>query len=404
MEKQLVSRRRFIGASATASAVAVSSAAGIKPRDLPDLTIKDVKVYVVKDYSHVVSVTTTSGIEGNFTFRNTGSDLVVPNWLEALKPMLAGKSALDRASLSSQWAPQLRRNGGIPLGSGAVDCCLWDILGKAVELPIYQLLGACRTRLMAYASSQMLTSPEEFVASALKAKAEGFKCYKVHAPVIPPFESASVYVRGTPPDRGGDYRLDMEVARAVRKAVGDDYLLMWDRVGVYNRQEALTVGRLLDELKYMAYEDPIPTSDLEGWAELASRLDIPLHMGEMLNSIYDYAEYIRRGAAGVVRVVIDYGITGAMKIAHLAECFGMDCAPHNWGDTFEQAGCFQCELAMPNSFMFEVPYPQGFLDAPYMKDRCRITKDGDVEAPTKPGLGYEIDRNVLDNMTIKVAR
>jgi len=267
MEKQIFSRRGFIGASAVASAAAISSAAGIKPSDLPDLTVKEVKVHKVKDYSHVVSITTSSGIEGNFTFRNTETDLEVPSWLAAVKPMLTGRSALDRASLNSQWAPPLRRNGGIPLGSGAVDCCLWDILGKAVGLPVYQLLGACRTRLLAYASSQMLNSVDEFVASALKAKAEGFKCYKVHAPVIPPFESASVYVRGTPPDRGGDYRLDMEVAKAVRKAVGDDYMLMWDRVGVYTRQEALTVGRLLDTW-LMRTPSQQATSDLERYKKL----------------------------------------------------------------------------------------------------------------------------------------
>lgn len=93
-----------------------------------------------------------------------------------------------------------------------------------------------------------------------------------------------------------------------------------------------------------------------------------------------------------------------MKIAALSECFGMECAPHNWGDTLDHAVHFHCELAMPNNAFFEMTVPQGVLDRPYMKDRIRISQDGYVYAPTKPGLGYEIDRNVLDNITRRVER
>jgi L-alanine-DL-glutamate epimerase-like enolase superfamily enzyme len=108
----------------------------------------------------------------------------------------------------------------------------------------------------------------------------------------------------------------------------------------------------------------------------------------------------------VLRFVVDNvgGITGGMKIARLAECFGMECAPHNWGDTLEQAVHFHCELAMPNNVFYEMTIPQGILDPPYIKDPARISADGYMYAPTKPGLGYEIDRNVLDNHTKRVER
>lgn len=408
MERLTISRRHFLGSSALASAAvvsarAVSAAAGIKPSDLPDLTIKEVKVSVVKDFSHVVSVTTSSGVEGCYTIRNLDSESNVTGWLESAK-LLVGKSALDRPSFTSKWAPKDRINHGTPPHASAIDICLWDVVGKAVGLPIYQILGACRNRLQAYASSQPLNTVEEFVDSALKAKVDGFKMYKIHPPYIPP-RNMSVYIRGKVPSSGCDYRLDMEVCKGIRKAVGDNYMLMFDRVGRYTRQEALTVGRLLDELKFIGYEDPLPSTDIEGLAELNRRLDIPLHIGEFVNSLYDFGEYIRQGAVGVLRFNLPNigGITEGMKIASLAECFDMECAPHNWGDTLEQAAHFHCELAMPNSFMFEMPYPQGWLEPPYMKDRIRITKDGYVDAPSKAGLGYEIDRNALDNMTVRIA-
>ena len=133
---------------------------------------------------------------------------------------------------------------------------------------------------------------------------------------------------------------------------------------------------------------------------------MPLHAGEFIFSIYDYAEYIRRGAVDVLRFIVDNvgGITGGMKVAALAECFGMECVPHNWGDTLDHAVHFHCELAMPNNVWFEMTVPQGAYDRPYMKDRIRIASDGYVDAPTKPGLGYEIDRNVLDNITQRLER
>jgi L-alanine-DL-glutamate epimerase-like enolase superfamily enzyme len=198
----------------------------------------------------------------------------------------------------------------------------------------------------------------------------------------------------------------MEVCKAVRKAVGPDYALLMDPVGVYNRQEAMLVGRLLDELGFVAFEDPIPTKDIDGLVELCRALDVPIHAGEFIFSIYDYADYIRRGAVDVLRFIVDNvgGITGGMKVAALAECFGMECAPHNWGDTLDHAVHFHCELAMPNNVWFETTVPQGVYDHPYMKDRIRVAKDGYVYAPVKPGLGYEIDRGVLDNLTKKLER
>lgn len=416
MPKPSVSRRHFFGASTLGPMAAVSlmnhparlaaQAAGIKPADLPDLTVQEVKVYVLDrgqvrsgvtnaGYARIASIVTNSGIEGNYTLadRYWHPDWNNQGWLPYAKALLAGKSVLDLPALTSQWEPQKRRRGQSSYAS-AIDNCLWDILGKAVGLPVYRLLGAYRDRVLAYASSQHHATVDAFVEEVRKCKAEGFKAYKIHPP--------------GPRERGGraDYKLDMEVAKAVRKAAGDDFILLMDPVGVYTREEAMKVGRLMDQLDFVAYEDPIPTTDIDGLVELCRALDVPIHIGEFIFSIYDYPEYIRRGAVDVLRLIVDNigGITGAMKVAHLAECFGMECAPHNWGEVFDHAVHFHCELAMPNNVWFEMTAPQGAGDRPYMKDRIRIAKDGYVYAPTKPGLGYELDREVLDKMTRSIER
>ncbi len=408
MPKRSLSRRGFLSAAAIPAlaepARAAAQAVGVKPADLPDLTIKEVKVYLIapgergtavanEGYNQLAAVVTASGIEGNYTLarRYFHPNWSNEGWLEYARRALIGKSVLDLPALTSQYAPGRRRVGQSSYAS-AIDTCLWDILGKAVGLPIYRILGAYRNRVLAYASSRHHQTVGEFVAEVLKCKAEGFKAYKIHPPSTP---------RG-----GADYKLDMEVCKAVRKAAGDDFILLMDPVGVYTREHAMKVGHLLEDLDFAGYEDPIPTSDMDGLVELCQALDIPVHIGEFIFSPYNYPEYIRRGAMDVVRFITDNvgGITGGMKIARLAECFGMECAPHNWGEVFDHAVHFHCELAMPNNVWFEMTVPQGISDRPYVKDRVRIAKDGYVDAPTKPGLGYEIDRDVLDRMTKSVLR
>lgn len=412
-----ISRRDFMGASActvmagiTGStfadpARAAAQSAGVKKGDLPDLTIKEVKVYVVdadriggakgSSVEQIASIVTAGGVEGNYTLATrywhpNWSNL---GWLDYAKPLLTGKSVLDLPALTSQWAPIKRRLGQLSYAS-AIDNCLWDILGKAVGLPIYQILGAYRNRVLAYGSTQHHDKLEDFVTEAQRCKAQGFKAYKIH----PPWEQLS---NGA---YNHDHRLDIEIARAVRKTVGDDFSLLMDPVGIYSRLEAMEVGRVLDELGYVSFEDPLPTKDIDGLVELCNALDVPVTIGEFLDSPYHYGEYIRRGAMDELRFVVDNvgGITGGMKLAQLAETFNMQCQPHNWGNAFDHAVHFHCELAMPNNTWFEMTLPQGFSDRPYVKDHIRIAPDGYVYAPTKPGLGYELDRDVLDKMTVRV--
>lgn len=128
-------------------------------------------------------------------------------------------------------------------------------------------------------------------------------------------------------------------------------------------------------------------------------------MGEFVFSLYDYPEFLHRGAADALRFVVDNvgGITPGVKVGALAECHGMDCMPHEVGSVLHQAAHLHCALAMPNSALVEVKYPQGTYDAqPYLKDCIRIASDGCVPAPGKPGLGYEIDRAALDKAITRI--
>lgn len=440
------SRREFFTASTAGMAglatalddppLAAAQAAGVKRGDLPDLTIKEVKVYVTDvsnlrrlngtETGEIISLVTNNGIEGNYTIGNRNT---TPGWLEWAKPVLMGKNVLDLLPVITATSGLKAAYGfgsggrGMPTGGGgrgpgaggfnggnvprgagtwpnyytaAAEIAMWDILGKAVNRPLYKLLGGTKDRMLAYASSQHLPNVEDYVPDVLKAKDEGYKGYKIH-PGNGQHKSGGAIPR---------YVGHMEEIREVRKAVGDGFMLAHDPVQAYNRYEALKVGRLLDELDYAWFEDPIRTIDMEGLVELNKALDLPLHVGEFLFSIGDFAEYIKAGALDVARLIADNvgGISGSMRVGMLADAFNMECTPHNWGNPMDLAVHFQLELALPNAAWFEMPHPAAFVDRPYHRDKFRIDKDGYVLASAEPGLGYPLDRDALDKMTKRIDR
>jgi len=464
------SRRHFLGASALGAMAgaslisdpmqAAAQAVGGKPSDLPDLTIKEVKVYVANlvdamtgvnirkinsgESGEIVSIVTADGVEGNYTL---GNRVAGTGWLDYAKAVCLGKNVLDLLpSLAASWGngtggpPGPRGSGrggggggrggrggfgasmggpspsgfvggfGYPNGmrmgatpppendyhAAIIDVCLWDILGKAVNRPIYKLLGGTKDRMLAYGSSLHLATIEDFAPQALQAQSEGLRAYKIHP-------GGGQHPTGGPIP---GYVGHIEEIRTVRKAVGDEFTLLFDPVQRYNVFEAIKVGQVLDECGYVSFEDPIPTTDIEGLIELRQKVRVPVEIGEFLYSIQGFAEYIRRGALDIVRLISDNvgGISGSFRIAQLAQAFGMPCTPHNWGNGFDLAVHFQIELAMPNCYWFEMPYPQTLTDRKYLKNQWRINKEGYVMAPTEPGLGCPLDRDALDKMLARIDR
>jgi len=454
-----VSRRNFLGAGAGSLAIAAAlndpplaaaQAVGVKRTDLPDLTIKEVKVYVADvsnlrrlnttETGEIISIVTNSGVEGNYTIGNRST---TPGWLEWAKPVLVGKNVLDllptitsTSGLKAQFgfsSGNARGGGGggrggagggagrgggggagrgpVPGAAGggfggggtgtwpnyytaAAEIAMWDILGKSVNRPVYKLLGGTKERLPAYASSNHLATIEEYLPDVTKAKEEGYLGYKIHP-------GGGQRKTGSPIPT---YVGHIEEIKMCRKAVGDDFVLAHDPVQRYNVYEALKVGRVLDDLGYAWFEDPIRTTDIEGLIQLNKALDLPLHVGEFIFSIADYAEYIRRDALDVVRLIADNvgGISGSMRVGMLADAFNLECTPHNWGNPMDLAVHLHLELALPNAYWFEMPHPANLVDRPYHKEIFRVDKEGYVHAPTAPGLSLPLDRNGLDKMLKRI--
>jgi L-alanine-DL-glutamate epimerase-like enolase superfamily enzyme len=109
---------------------------------------------------------------------------------------------------------------------------------------------------------------------------------------------------------------------------------------------------------------------------------------------------------GIVRLITDNvgGISGSYRVGQLADYFGMPCTPHNWGTFFDVLAAFQVELALPNTYWFEMVWPWEYADRPYVDHKFRVDADGYVEAPTGPGMGYALNHDVMDKLMIRIDR
>ena len=267
-----------------------------------------------------------------------------------------------------------------------VDVALWDIAGKYYDAPVYKLLGGFRDRVPAYMSSRNLPAVEDFVEEAKEVKRKGLKGYKLHCKKNP--------------------EVDIEVATAVREAVGPDLHLMHDPNATYTIREAIRVGRALEKLDYYWLEEPIHEFNLLGLQELCRVLEIPILTGEIFgrHPYSGISQVLALRAGDIVRNHADRGgITGAVKIAHLAEAFGVNTEPCSTGPL---SGIVHAQIlgAISNADFYEAwDFGAPSQTALQMGIRNPLeVKDGYIDLPQGPGLGIDLDMDTVENRTVQV--
>jgi len=334
----------------------------------------------------VVTVSTDEGIDGHSflgSAMRSAADYAGP-LLAYLKPVLIGQNPLDVGRL---WHELWRRNRFASLPAiGALDIALWDIAGKVANLPIHRLLGTCRESMPAYASSSFLPAAQDYAEEAVYYRSQGWKAYKIH-PHARPDE-------------------DIEISRAVRNAIGDDMVLMLDSCWAYGYEDAVRVGRAIEELGYYWYEDPLAEDDVYNCAKLRQKLDIPILATEYTpGGLYGLTQFILQGATDMLRgdVAVKGGITALVKICHLAEAFRMKCEIHHGGNSLNNVANLHVAMAVDNCEYFEVLLPEAAQKYGLVSD-IEVDRQGLVHAPEKPGLGYEIDWNLVKSKKTRVLK
>ena len=193
---------------------------------------------------------------------------------------------------------------------GILDIACWDIKSQVAKLPLYKLLGGNNPKVPAYASTVTWDTMEEYERHIKECRDEGFFAFKLHA--------------------SGDPKWDAKLAHNLRKWVGDDADLMFDASAGWDYVTSLWFGRQLEDAGFLWYEEPMREYDLPSYAELCAALDIPILGAETCEGAHwNMATWIQQRALDMVRIsTAKGGYTGALKIAHLAESFGMRAQVH----------------------------------------------------------------------------
>jgi L-alanine-DL-glutamate epimerase-like enolase superfamily enzyme len=332
----------------------------------------------------LLAIRTDQGITGHaflgsafFPADSDGGSLV-----RVLKPLLLGQNPLDRERLYQAMWKRVRTTTVRSIG--AVDVALWDIAGQAAGLPIHQLLGTYRDRVPAYISSAVLASASAYADEAQQYRAKNLIAYKIHPPQA--------------------WREDIRVCEAVRKAVGDDYLLMLDAAWSYDYPAALRVGQAAQDLGYYWYEDPLADNDIYNYLELRRHLHIPIMATEYPAGGLDaFTPWVKERATDYLRgdVAVKGGITGLMKVAHLAEAFHLNFEVHHGGNSLNNVANLHVIMALKNTEFFEVLLPAASQKYGLVQD-IEIDAAGLVHAPTGPGLGAQIDFDLIARKKVAV--
>ncbi|MEL0019267.1 MAG: enolase C-terminal domain-like protein [Rickettsiales bacterium] len=333
----------------------------------------------------LLTLKTDDGVEGHAFLGAAMRSAVheAPSLMQYLKPIVMGQNPLDRERLwQSMWG---RYRFTTLRAIGAVDVALWDIAGKVAGLPVHQLMGSYRSSVPAYASSPVHQDASAYVEEAQEIKSKGWGAYKIH-----------------PPAR---WEEDIEVCRAVRKGVGDDYRVMLDSTWSYRYEEALRVGKAIEELDYYWYEDPLADDDMLNYVKLKEKLDIPIMATEYAPGGHpaSYGPWIVSRATDFLRgdVAVKGGITPCLKTAHMAEGFRMNYEVHHGGNSHNNYANLHLILAIKNCEYFEVLLPDASQKYGLVKD-IEVDADGLVHAPMTPGIGAEIDFDLIQAKKVGV--
>lgn len=271
-----------------------------------------------------------------------------------------------------------------------VDLALWDLKGQALGAPVHKLLGATRDKVPAYASTMCgddlkdgLATPEDYARFAeWCVKERGYPAFKLHT-WQPPYDGAP------------NPKRDIEACAAVREAVGPDVPLMLDPFHYYSREESFYLAKELEKLDYYWMEEPMDEASMSSYVWLCANTTLPICGPETAGGkMFTRAEWIKAGACDLVRGGIGDlgGLTPLIKVAHLAESFGMRMEVHGGG-----VGNLHmlCAMGFPGEF-YERGLLHPFIDwevpKPWLNKLADPMDDeGFVHVSQEPGLGQDIN-------------
>ena len=341
------------------------------------MKVTDIKTFAVDCFRTnwvFVKVYTDEGIDGvgEATLEYKEKSLI--GAVEHIKEYLVGKNPLE---IEKHWHAIYRDaywRGG----------ALWDILGKHLDTPVYQLLGGkVNDKVRIYVNGWFAGAkePEEFGEKAKIAVKRGVTAMKWD-----PFGKNYLNISNA------ELEKSLRCVAAVREAVGSDVDLLIEGHGRFNIPTAVKIAKELEQFKPMFFEEPVPPDNLDALREVKDRSPVAISAGERLYTRWDYRNMFDKMAADYIQPDISHagGIGELKKIAAEAECRYIPFAPHNPSGPVANAATLQLAASCPNFEILEIMYS----DVEWRKDVTNESleyADGYITIPDKPGLGIEIN-------------
>ncbi|MEM3074160.1 MAG: mandelate racemase/muconate lactonizing enzyme family protein, partial [Nitrososphaerales archaeon] len=322
----------------------------------------------------------------------------VANMVVELKNLFIGQDPTDPEPVYTKTyratIPSGGTGGTVTTALSGLEIALWDIYGKAVDLPIYKLLGGkFRDRVLVYADCHTgergTIEPNDYAEKAVKVKNLGFQALKfdLDFPCYDPFS------RKLRPER---FNHAVKVVEAIRNAVGDNVELAFDCHWAFSIADGVKLARLMEPYNLMWLEDLIPPENVKAFEKISKKTSTPLCSGENQYTRFGIMPLIEKQAVDVIAPDIPKvgGLTEGKKIADLADMYYILFAPHNVASPLGTVAAVHLCAATPNFLTLEFHS----LDVPIWKKMLRegyIIDNGYIEVPERPGLGVELDEKTL---------
>jgi L-alanine-DL-glutamate epimerase-like enolase superfamily enzyme len=311
---------------------------------------------------------------------------VVPSAVEQLAPLLLGQDPRQIRGLKERlylatpgWG---RRGLGLSV-LGGLEIALFDLVGKALGVPVYVLLGgATRTRLPVYASGGVNRTLEELTTELQEHVKRGFRGVKVRV--------------------GRGLKEDIEVAATARRAVGDDVDLMLDVGASYlprpNVVEATRLARELEAFNPFWLEEPLHPDDLSGHALLRRSTTIPISAGENTRSIHEVRQFLDAKAVDIIQTDVIYagGLLEQLEIGTMSAREGVPLAPHSWGGATGLLASMHVFACLPSALVVEYSQANNPIRDRMLVEPLRM-EDGHLVLPESPGLGVRLPPEMMED-------
>ena len=373
-----------------------------------NIKVTDVKIVNLRTVKHVgkIEPAWSPGRDmsfdiggGSFTEVHTDAGItgigpgMHPMLLEAVKEYLVGRSAFaveDHAAALNYYVQNLHYQG-----TAGVDMALWDIIGKAANLPLYKLWGGEKEKIIPYASMVALSTPEERAEQASSLQEEGWQAMKIR------LHNESI----------SD---DIKIIEAVRDAVGQDFTIMvdanqaqssgtWQPGVMWNFKRAYETAVELQDLDVYWLEEPLKRYDFEGLAELNAKVEMRIAGGENNPGLHEFVQMCEMDTYKLLQPesMVMNGMTNLRKIGNLAELHGKEIVPHHGGGNIGVIAHQHLVASWRHAPFMELLHdpPIGHYKNKFsiMANAPEVDSEGFMPLPTGPGIGIEIDPDLIIN-------